>query len=126
MNIDITTVQSLRRLNYTWSKVARILKISRSTLYRKLDKAGISPSDKTPLSSQQIDEMILRIKANHPNDDEVLIQGHLIGMGIRITRRALRESIHRVDHAGVVSRRHAVVSRRIYSVPHPNYIWHIY
>ena len=106
-------------------KIAHLVRISRSTLYQKLEEAGISPSDKTSLTSQQIDEIILKIKTNYPNDGEVLLQSHLITMGIRITRRALRESLHRVDYAGVVSPYHSVVSRRTYSVPHPNYIWHI-
>ncbi len=46
-------------------------------------------------------------------------------MGITIPRQHLRNSIHRVDGAGVIARRNAVVRSRVYSVPYPNYIWHI-
>ena len=46
-------------------------------------------------------------------------------MGIRVTRKSLRESIHRVDHANVIARHRSLISRRAYSVPYPNYIWHI-
>ena len=77
------------------------------------------------MPDQQLDDIIRSIKPSHPNDGEVLLNGHLLRMGIRITRRGLREAIHRVDHQGVVSRQRSVVRRRIYSVPHPNYIWHI-
>ena len=37
----------------------------------------------------------------------------------------LRASIHRVDHENVIARRYSTVRRRTYSVPYPNYIWHI-
>ena len=115
----------LRKLHFKWIKIAEILEISRSTLYRRLDQAGISPDDYTPLLEQELDEIICSIKRNHPNDGEVLLQGHLLDMGIRVTRQALRASIHRVDHESVVTRQRHVVRRRVYSVPQPNAVWHM-
>jgi len=91
-----------------------MLEISRSTLYRR-----------EILSDEQLDEVIQLIKENHPNDGEVLIQGNLVRQGIRVPRRMVRASIHRVDHERVAARQHSVVRRRVYSVPHPNYIWHM-
>ena len=123
--MDLGTVGHLRSLNYTWSKIATMLEISRSTLYRKLQEAGVPTNDHIPLSDHQLDDIIRGIKANHPNDEEVLMHGHLLRIGLRVTRAALRNSIHCVDHAGVVARSLTTVHRRIYSVPHPNYIWHI-
>ena len=52
------------------------------------------------------------------------MQGHLIRMGIRITRQKLRDSIHRIDHSNTIARGRSVVRRRIYSVPYPMYMWH--
>lgn len=49
----------------------------------------------------------------------------ILRQGIRVSRQALRNAIHRVDHENTIARRHTVVRHRIYSVPHPNYIWHI-
>ena len=56
-----------------------------------------------PLSDQQVDEIVFSIKTDHPNDSEVLLRGHLVRMGIRITRQTLPDSIHRVDHEGAVA-----------------------
>ena len=123
--VNIEHVQEWRKLNFTWRKIAQLMNISRSTLYRRLNEAAISSSDYTPLSSGELDQMIMEIKINHPNDGEVLMQGHLLHQGVKVPRQMLRESIHRVDHDNVVSRRRSVVERRVYSVPHPNYIWHI-
>ena len=94
-------------------------------MYRRLEEAGISPNDYTPMSDQELDSKIRSIKHDHPNDGEVLVQGHLVRMGIRVTRSALRSSIHRVDHGGTVERQKRVVGRRVYSVAHPNAVWHI-
>ena len=51
--------------------------------------------------------------------------GHLTRVGVRITRARLRASIHRVDPHGVAERSRTAIKRRVYSVPHANYIWHI-
>lgn len=124
-HVDVDDILELRALHYKWTKIASILGISRATLYRRLDEAGISPDDNTPLSDQQLDEVIVSIKQDHPNDGEVLMQGHLLRQGIRVPRQALRNAIHRVDHTSVVARKRSVVRRRIYSVPHPNCVWHM-
>ena len=94
-------------------------------MYRRLEEAGVSPDDYTPISDQQLDDIIHSIKQDHPNDGEVLMQGHLLRQGIRVPRQALRNAIHRVDHINTVARKRSVVRRHIYSVPHPNYVWHI-
>ena len=125
LDVDLNDILELRKLNYTWTKIAAILGISRSTLYRRLEQGGVSPDDHTPLTDQQLDEVIISLKESHPNDGEVLIQGHLVTMGIKVTRQALRASIHRVDHDNVIARRRQVIRRRVYSVPHPNAVWHI-
>ena len=118
-------IMELLALNFTWTKIASMLDISRATLYRRLKDAGISSDDRSHLSDVELDDLIRSLKKDHPNDGEVLIQGHLVRMKIRVPRQALRQSIHLVDHANVVLRRRLVVRRRIYSVPCPNYIWHI-
>lgn len=115
----------LRALNYSWTKIAAIMSISRSTLYRKLNEAGISTSDHSHLTDQQLDEIVASVKQDHPHDGEILLNGHLRSRGVRVTRQALRDSIHRIDHSNVLSRRHDVIRRRIYSVGHPNSVWHI-
>ena len=53
------------------------------------------------------------------------MQGHLSSMGVKVKRQDLRESIHRVDHDNVMKRRRFTIKHRTYSVPHPNYLWHL-
>lgn len=62
---------------------------------------------------------------SHPNDGEVLMQGHLLAQGIHISRSKLRASIHQVDHENTQLRLSHVVKHRQYSVESPNSLWHI-
>ena len=50
------------------------------------------------VSPTELDQVLQDIKRDHPNDGEVLLQGHLLGLGIRVPHSQLRASIHRVDH----------------------------
>ena len=125
MDVDINDILELRALQYKWTKIATLLGLSRATLYRRLKEAGVSSDEYTQVSDEQLDEVICSIKQDHPNDSEVLLQGHLLRQGIKVPRHALCNAIHmihRVDHISTVTRKRSVVRRRIYSVPHPNYI----
>ena len=125
IEVDLSQVLHLRSLHYTWTKISELLAISRSTLYRRLGGAGISTDDYTGISSSELDDVIQGIKSEFPNDGEVMLNGHLLRLGIKVTQQALRDSIHRVDHANTVNRRSKVVQRRVYTVSCPNALWHI-
>jgi len=66
VNVDVDDILKLRELHYNWTKIATILEVSRATLYKRLEEAGVSPDDYTPLSDQQLDEVIHSIKAGPP------------------------------------------------------------
>ena len=51
---------------------------------------GISSYDRSLLSDVELDDLIHSLKKDHPNDGEILIQGHLVGMKIRVPRQAFR------------------------------------
>ena len=55
-----------------------------STLYRRLNDAGISTDDYTSLPSHELDNTIEKIKADFPNDGEVMIRSHLLRLGIKV------------------------------------------
>ena len=99
--------------------------MSRSTVHRRLLDVGVSTHDYTAISPSDLDEVLREIKKEFPNDGEVMTKSHLLRLGIKVTRQELRNSIHRVDHENTVSRQSKVVKRRVYSVEHPNALWHI-
>ena len=121
--VNMEAVKELRSLNYTWKQIALYLGLSRSTLYRRLKENGIDKF--TSLTDEQLDAVVLNIKETHPHDGEVLVQGHLRSINVQVPRQALRNSIHRIDSSGVAERSTSTIRRRIYSVPHPNFVWHL-
>ena len=54
-----------------------------------------------------------------------MVRGHLRSMGINVQRERIRASISRVDPINCRLRWATAVSRRAYSVPGPNSLWHI-
>ena len=109
IDVEIGEVQSLRALNYSWKKISELLGISRSTLYRRMNEAGISTDDYTDISPNNLDGVVQNIKKDFPNDGEVLLRGHLLGTGIKVKRKELRNSIHRVDHEKTIARQSTVL-----------------
>ena len=84
--MTVDEIIELRCLNYKWNKIAILL------LYRKLEESNISSDDHTPLLNQLLDELIHSIKQNHPNDGGVLMKGHLVGLGLRVTLKRIHTS----------------------------------
>ena len=60
-----------------------------------------------------------------PHVGERIIIGHVRSLGLHITRERVRQSIRRVDPVNTSLRWHLHISRRTYSVPGPNSLWHI-
>ena len=124
-DVSVDDIISLRQLNYNWKKISVLLQISRSTLYRRMEESGVSIDDYTKLSKTSLDKIVKDIKISHPKDGERLMQGHLSRLGLKVKRKDLRSSIHRVDPHGVEFRKQHAIKRRIYCVPHPNALWHL-
>lgn len=70
INVNIEQVEYFRGLNFSWTKIAAILGISRSTFHRRLQVENISDGE--------LDQQVLSIKQLFPNDGERMIIGHLI------------------------------------------------
>ena len=94
--------------NYT--DIAKILGVSRSTLYRRLEEEGISQYSKySDISDNDLDREICEIKLDHPNDGERLLIGHLAARGIIVQRVRVHVSIHHVDPENKAVRRSVTI-----------------
>ena len=77
------------------------------------------------LSDAELDTLVQSIQHNFPNAGLVIVQGHLQSMGIHVQRARVRQSVARTDPIRRKVRWHQVLSRRSYSVPGSNALWHI-
>ena len=85
-------------MHFSWSQIAEILGVSRSTLYRRIEEEGLSRDlTYTNITDAELDLQIEAIKKLHPNDGERLMIGHLRSIGIFVPGSRIRASIHRVD-----------------------------
>ena len=90
-----------------------------------MQEYGIDTDGFTDISDSELDQLLTDVKTENSNIEEVMLQGHLLHMGIKVPRAKLRSAIHRTDHANPICRQSHVINRRVYSTPHPNAVWHI-
>ena len=126
IDVDSEDVHFLLSKGFSKTEVAKILGVSRQTLYNKSHSWAQTDFCKyTPISNTDLDLKVQDIKSIHPNDGEVMLTGHLRSQGIRVPRAKLRASIQCVDPDGTAERRSKAVKRRIYQVNAANDVWHI-
>lgn len=118
-------LQNLLSLGVTKSQAASRLGISRTTLYNLMSKYRLQLSKYSSVTDEHLNAEILHIKAAHPNAGEVMVNGHLRSRCIIVQRHRLRQALLRVDSEGINQRRLTTIHRRLYSVPCPNFIWHL-
>ena len=110
----------LRSLKFTWADISAILGPSVKTLQRRAKEWNILTYSQ--ISNTELDAIVLDLTGQFPNVGEAMLTGHLLSLNIHIQREKLRQSIHRVrGHSHLPTR----IYRRTYSVPGPNYLWHI-
>ncbi len=69
LEVSIEEVEYLRSLHFSWTKIAEIVGVSRSTLYRRLDQENIAQSTSySDIRDRELDDIIGSIKVCHPND----------------------------------------------------------
>jgi len=106
VSVNVDEIEFLRSLRFSFKEIAKILGISRATLYRRLDEEGLSSNcTYSNISDQDLDSYLVSIKRSHPNDGECLLAGHLCCLGIIVPRSQLRGSIHLVDPKNTAARR---------------------
>ena len=72
----------------------------------------------------ELEEIIRLIRNEHPALGESIVQGELRSRGYAVSRQQVRQAIQRTDPLSAALLWHAMTSRRPYSVPAPNSLWH--
>ena len=79
------------------------------------------------LDDEALNAQVALITNDHPNIGFKSVQGHLLSRGGRVPEYRVRDSLRRVDPAGVLFRRSCmkVMHRKPYSVACLLSLWHI-
>ncbi|XP_064638875.1 uncharacterized protein LOC135494625 [Lineus longissimus] len=127
IQINPVTVQSLRDAGFNWRSIASMIGVSERTLRNRRQSYEFLDCDLeySEITNNELDEIVTAIMKVTTVCGETLMMGALRSRGYKIQRQRVRDSLARVDPVGRALRRRCVIYRRHYSVPHPNYIWHI-
>lgn len=74
------------------------------------------------ITDRELDIITANCLEDFPNAGQVMLQGHMISLELRIPRERLRQSLQRV---GLRNSLTPVITRRTYSVSGPNALWHL-
>uniref|UniRef100_A0A8C4T7B1 Integrase catalytic domain-containing protein n=1 Tax=Erpetoichthys calabaricus TaxID=27687 RepID=A0A8C4T7B1_ERPCA len=119
-------LENLIDLGFSWISIARLFCIGTRTLYRHRQRMGLLANSRfSNISDSELDTLILEIRHSTPYIGERYISGSLRSRNIRVQRWRIRERLHIIDPVGTIIRRRYAIQRRVYSVPGPNYLWHI-
>lgn len=105
------------------TELARILNLSRSTVYRYMRIFRINRSY-AGITDAQLDHILHLYRQHRPTSGLQYIMGFVRRCGLRIQRIRVIESMKRVDGPGRAIRRCVKIKRRYYKVPRPNALWH--
>ena len=118
-------LEYLHSLGFTWTEMATLLGVSRMTLYRRRHEFGMFTNPRT-VSDQELTECLQQMRTELPYCGETMILGQLRALNIQASRERVRTTIRRIDPLNTALRWGGnVTSRRPYSVPGPNSLWHI-
>ncbi|XP_055011421.1 uncharacterized protein LOC129409427 isoform X2 [Boleophthalmus pectinirostris] len=118
----------LLELNLSVPSIAKLMGISRSTLYRRMGDFGFSVrSQYCTLTDEELDQCVREVISRQPHSGYRMVKALLQARGLRVQYERVRASMHRVDTNGVISRtlNLGCINRRTYSVPGPHFLMHI-
>lgn len=105
------------------ASIARAANVSPKTVFRNMDRLGLT-REFTALSDDDLDQLIKAYKVEKPTSGNRFIAAYLHLQGMRIQRERIRLSAARVDALGAALRHDKTITRREYSVPRTNHLWH--
>lgn len=97
------------------------------TIYRRRRDFGILQNDpRVEVTGEHLTAIIQQLRHDNPYCGETMMMGRLRAMDIIVTRERVRTVIRRVDPLNSALRWGGnTTSRRPYSVPGPNSLWHL-
>ena len=125
--IEKEKIEFLRELRFTWTQIASIFGVCRRTLYTIRSENGMLENDEpfSRVSDEELCEHIQLIKQDMPDIGYNMIRGVLRSRSIHVSIPRIQQALHDVDPINTALRWASPVSRRVYGVPHPNFIWHL-
>ena len=96
------------------------------TIFRRQQEYGLLDDPTETVDDSQLKILLSDLRRSSPQLGETMVMVHLRSLGYNIPRARVRSAIRATDPINTALRwQGAVTSRRPYSVPGPNSLWHI-
>ena len=117
----------LRREFNSWTQIVADLGVSRQTIDNRRREVGFSLvfEGYSNIPGTDLDNLVRDELNAFPRTGETNVMAGLRQRGIYVQRWRVREAIVRVDPINRANRWGQRIVRRPYSVPHPNFLWHM-
>lgn len=128
MVISPEYLSKLLELNLSVPCIAKLLGMSRRTVYRRIAESDLSVKALySTMTDEELDQCVREIKSRQPHSGYRMIKALLQARGLRVQYNRVRASMQHVDTTGVITRMVHVgcIARRTYSVPGPQALMHI-
>ena len=125
--ITSEVLEDLRNLGFTWTRIATTLGVLRWTISRRVREYGLETmTEFSDVSDEELDRLVKSYIDYHgTTTGQTYIIGYIKSLGHRVQRSWIRECIARLDPHNTALRWGVTLSRRVYSVPWPNSLWHL-
>lgn len=113
---------------YTAVSIAECLGVHPNTVRERLNEYNLGRRHSySRITDDELDHLIEEILVQSPNTGYRMMSGYLLSRGHRVQQQRIREGMIRADPEGVIRRtlNLSVISRRQYSVPGPQALWHV-
>ena len=109
----------------SWTNIVLLLGMSRMTIFRRRQEFGMLDDATNTIDDTQLRLLLLDLRKSSPHL-EVMVMDHLRSLRYNVPRARVRSAIRATDPINTALRwQGIVISRRPYSVPGPNLLWHI-
>uniref|UniRef100_A0A669DYN3 DNA binding HTH domain-containing protein n=1 Tax=Oreochromis niloticus TaxID=8128 RepID=A0A669DYN3_ORENI len=128
LSISEESLNSLINMKFSIPSIARLLGVSKRTLFRRMQEYGLSVhASYSSVTDDELDSIVRSVKMRLPHIGYRMMMGELQAMGYRVRWEQVSASMHRVDAAGILERMASVgcVARRVYSVKGPLSLVHV-
>lgn len=118
-------IEELLLDGFSIKEISLLLSVSERTVYRRMASYGLRKHTFSAISDHALDELVGQLTKDFPSCGESMIGQMLRGKGVTVQRFRLRDSLHRVDEAGILDRSRGRLHRRVYNVKGANHLWHV-
>ncbi|XP_013856205.1 uncharacterized protein LOC106512054 [Austrofundulus limnaeus] len=127
-DISEEQLKFLLEYNFTVGEIGELLGVSYSTVRRRMAESNLSVRmSYSNISDEDLQKLVQNFIMECPDSGIKTVLGYLNGVGIRVQRSRVMETMRVVDPVGTICRGLGinVIHRRVYSVPSPLALWHI-